>query len=63
MSIISLDAHRKSQASAAKKPALPDTPQFHCKQCEGEDFKLYSDGAVHCGSCFAVMNNLTTVLK
>jgi hypothetical protein len=63
MSIINLDAYRKLGSAAVKKPALPNTAPYYCLQCDGEDFRLYEDGAIHCVRCCCRINNLTAVRK
>lgn len=37
--------------------------QLTCKRCDAADFKIQSDGVVHCSDCGARMNNLTATWK
>jgi ribosomal protein L37AE/L43A len=41
--------------AAAYKPE----PHFYCLRCEGDQFKLFSTGMVHCAHCGARMRNLS----
>jgi ribosomal protein L37AE/L43A len=33
-------------------------PQYYCLRCDGDDFKLYASGIVHCAHCGSLMRNL-----
>lgn len=41
----------------------PDSPRFFCIACNMDDFKLYSDGTVHCANCGSRISNVTTYEK
>jgi len=32
--------------------------QYYCPRCDGDDFRLYASGMVHCAHCGALMRNL-----
>jgi ribosomal protein L37AE/L43A len=48
-------ARRDVVPAAASKPE----PHFYCLRCEGDQFKLFSTGMVHCAHCGARMRNLS----
>jgi hypothetical protein len=33
-------------------------PQYYCLRCDGDEFKLYASGGVHCSHCGSLMRNL-----
>lgn len=33
-------------------------PQYYCLRCDGDEFKLYASGVVHCAHCGSLMRNL-----
>ena len=33
-------------------------PQYYCLRCDGDEFRLYAAGTVHCAQCGALMRNL-----
>jgi ribosomal protein L37AE/L43A len=33
-------------------------PQYYCLRCDGDEFKLYASGVVHCAHCGSMMRNL-----
>ena len=33
-------------------------PQYYCLRCDGDEFRLYASGVVHCAHCGALMRNL-----
>ena len=39
-------------------PVADGGPQYYCLRCDGEDFKLYASGSVHCMHCGSLMRNL-----
>jgi ribosomal protein L37AE/L43A len=32
--------------------------QYYCLRCDGDEFRLYASGMVHCAHCGALMRNL-----
>jgi len=32
--------------------------QYYCLRCDGDEFKLYASGTVHCTHCGSLMRNL-----
>ena len=55
---------RLSEYQSRRKPEPQKTvaqdwgPQFYCLRCDGDEFKLYASGVVHCAHCGSMMRNL-----
>ena len=57
--VVRLADYLKRRKSARRHVPVPDGgPQYYCLRCDGEDFKLYASGAVHCTHCGSLMRNL-----
>ena len=53
------DYRAKRRARAASAAATPGWgPQYYCLRCDGDEFKLYASGTVHCSHCGSLMRNL-----
>jgi ribosomal protein L37AE/L43A len=49
---------RRKAATAEKQVAQDWGPQYYCLRCDGDEFKLYASGVVHCAHCGSMMRNL-----
>ena len=47
---------RAARAAAALQQGWG--PQYYCLRCDGDEFKLYASGVVHCAHCGSLMRNL-----
>ena len=58
--IVRLADYRKRRAGASRQaPPVNDWgPQYYCLRCDGDEFKLYASGIVHCAHCGSLMRNL-----
>ena len=58
--VIRLAEYRsKRRRRAPRGAALHDWgPQYYCLRCDGDEFKLYASGIVHCAHCGSLMRNL-----
>ena len=57
--VVRLAEYRKRRKAAPQKSVAQDWgPQYYCLRCDGDDFKLYSSGVVHCAHCGSMMRNL-----
>ena len=53
------DYRAKRRARASSAAATPGWgPQYYCLRCDGDEFKLYASGIVHCAHCGSLMRNL-----
>jgi hypothetical protein len=53
------DYRAKRRARAARATAVQGWgPQYYCLRCDGDEFKLYASGMVHCAHCGSMMRNL-----
>ncbi len=53
------DYRAKRRARAERTAALQGWgPQYYCLRCDGDEFKLYASGVVHCAQCGSLMRNL-----
>ena len=53
------DYRAKRRARAAHAGAMQGWgPQYYCLRCDGDEFKLYASGVVHCAHCGSLMRNL-----
>lgn len=51
-------AKRRARAARAAAASQGWGPQYYCLRCDGDDFKLYASGVVHCTHCGSMMRNL-----
>lgn len=49
----------RQKPAATVNVALPEKPRYFCLRCDGDNFKLYSAGIVHCANCGALTRNLS----
>jgi hypothetical protein len=58
--VVRLAEYRKRRQAAAPQKTLAQDwgPQYYCLRCDGDDFKLYASGVVHCAHCGSMMRNL-----
>lgn len=49
---------RRAGGGARRSPAHDSGGQYYCLRCDGDDFRLYASGVVHCAQCGALMRNL-----
>lgn len=58
--VIRLAEYRsKRRRRTQRVAALQDWgPQYYCLRCDGDEFKLYASGIVHCAHCGSLMRNL-----
>ena len=58
--VIRLAEYRsKRRRRVLRVAALQDWgPQYYCLRCDGDEFKLYASGIVHCAHCGSLMRNL-----
>lgn len=50
--------NRRKAAAPQKTPVQDWGPQYYCLRCDGDEFKLYASGVVHCAHCGSMMRNL-----
>jgi hypothetical protein len=58
--VVRLADYRKRRAARSARPT-PGTdwgPQYYCLKCDGDEFRLYASGMVHCAHCGSLMRNL-----
>ena len=56
--VVRLAEYRNRRKPAPQKTAQDWGPQYYCLRCDGDDFKLYASGVVHCTHCGSMMRNL-----
>ena len=58
--VVRLAEYRKRRKPAAPQRAVAQDwgPQYYCLRCDGDEFKLYASGVVHCAHCGSMMRNL-----
>ena len=57
--VVRLAEYRKRRQRARRVAVLHDWgPQYYCLRCDGDEFKLYASGVVHCAHCGSMMRNL-----
>jgi ribosomal protein L37AE/L43A len=57
--VVRLSEYRKRRKGAHQPAAAQDWgPQYYCLRCDGDEFKLYASGVVHCAHCGSMMRNL-----
>jgi hypothetical protein len=57
--VVRLAEYRKRRKSAPQKSGAQDLgPQYYCLRCDGDEFRLYASGLVHCAHCGSMMRNL-----
>ena len=56
--IVRLAEYRKRRQAAEQSRSQDWGPQYYCLRCDGDEFKLYASGVVHCAHCGSMMRNL-----
>jgi hypothetical protein len=57
--IVRLADYRKRRGRTSRQAPVNDWgPQYYCLRCDGDEFKLYASGIVHCAHCGSMMRNL-----
>jgi hypothetical protein len=58
--VFRLAEYRKRRAARLRRqaPANDWGPQYYCLKCDGDEFRLYASGMVHCAHCGSLMRNL-----
>ena len=57
--VVRLAEYRKRRRRAQREASVTDWgPQYYCLKCDGDEFKLYASGMVHCSHCGSLMRNL-----
>ena len=51
-------AKRRARAQRVAAASQGWGPQYYCLRCDGDEFKLYASGVVHCAHCGSLMRNL-----
>jgi ribosomal protein L37AE/L43A len=56
--VVRLADYRRRRAGRGAHGAQDSGAQYYCLRCDGDEFRLYATGVVHCGQCGALMRNL-----
>ena len=58
--VVRLADYRAKRKARAQRVAAAQGwgPQYYCLRCDGDEFKLYASGVVHCAHCGSLMRNL-----
>jgi ribosomal protein L37AE/L43A len=58
--VVQLADYRAKRRARASRVATTQGwgPQYYCLRCDGDEFKLYASGMVHCAHCGSMMRNL-----
>lgn len=57
--VVRLAEYRKRRRRVQRQASARDSgPQYYCLRCDGDEFKLYATGLVHCTHCGSLMRNL-----
>lgn len=57
--VIPLAEYRERRSGARRPPRVQDgRAQYYCLRCDGDEFRLYASGMVHCAHCGSLMRNL-----
>jgi ribosomal protein L37AE/L43A len=58
--VVRLADYRAKRRARAQRAATAHGwgPQYYCLRCDGDEFKLYASGVVHCAHCGSLMRNL-----
>lgn len=53
-------AEYRARRDRARRDARPHDgrAQYYCLRCDGDEFRLYASGMVHCSHCGSMMRNL-----
>ena len=56
--VVRLAEYRKRRQASQPARSQDWGPQYYCLRCDGDEFKLYASGVVHCAHCGSMMRNL-----
>ena len=56
--VVRLAEYRKRRQAVQQSRSQDWGPQYYCLRCDGDEFKLYASGVVHCAHCGSMMRNL-----
>lgn len=56
--VVRLAEYRKRRRAQREASVSDWGPQYYCLKCDGDEFKLYASGMVHCTHCGSLMRNL-----
>ena len=58
--VIRLAEYRSKRRRRTRRVAVLQDwgAQYYCLRCDGDEFKLYASGIVHCAHCGSLMRNL-----
>ena len=56
--VVRLSEYRKRRQAVQPTRSQDWGPQYYCLRCDGDEFKLYASGIVHCAHCGSLMRNL-----
>jgi ribosomal protein L37AE/L43A len=56
--VIPLAEYRKRRSQARRDARDDWRAQYYCLRCDGDEFRLYASGVVHCAHCGSLMRNL-----
>ena len=56
--VVRLAEYRRKRIAAKAARTQDWGPQYYCLRCDGDEFKLYASGVVHCAHCGSLMRNL-----
>ena len=56
--VVRLADYRRRRAGRGAPRAQDSGAQYYCLRCDGDEFRLYATGVVHCAHCGALMRNL-----
>jgi DNA-directed RNA polymerase subunit RPC12/RpoP len=52
------DYRKRRSGGRGRTSAQGAAGQYYCLRCDGDEFKLYASGVVHCAQCGSLMRNL-----
>ncbi len=57
--VVTLAEYRARRNSVRRDARVQDgRAQYYCLRCDGDEFRLYASGMVHCAHCGSMMRNL-----
>lgn len=56
--VVRLAEFRKRRQRLRQAATQECGPQYYCLRCDGDEFKLFASGMVHCAHCGSMMRNL-----
>jgi hypothetical protein len=55
MSAVILNLPQRPKPAPVREP---EVPKFYCLNCDGGEFRIFSDGHIYCAGCSAHIDNL-----